>query len=414
MTVFRSLAVLFASSAVFASSARASGYEFEGVGARQVSRAGAATAAAEDWTAIYWNPAGLSHAARQAGIELFGGWAFGRDSNSLSAFASKGLFYGKDKTQSSFVFGAAGAAIPLGERVALGVGVYTPLLNGFNFADTSANGVPTSYKGAAAILASNVSLGVSVTPELSVGAGFNLLYGRVETTSRLENYPVIAGVAYTDMDGWMVGDGFGYEGVVGAQWKAHPRLSLAAVYRTGADVRIRGDARATSQSALLGRSEESSRFRYSLNQPPTADLGAAWKASEGLTLTCDLHQTFWHRFTNEMRFDQPGALLPDMPDTFRWRDTWKLRFGSAWKVAEKTELLGGYSFDPYSVDNASVDMATTVDVTMHRFSAGVAQQWGKGFESALGVIGGYGYRKEGALRYGLSGVQLMAETSWRF
>ena len=60
-------ALIFASAlaAALPGYARASGYEFDGVGARAVARGGAVTAAATDWTAIYWNPAGLAAAGER-------------------------------------------------------------------------------------------------------------------------------------------------------------------------------------------------------------------------------------------------------------------------------------------------------------------------------------------------------------
>ncbi|PIP39595.1 hypothetical protein COX18_09635, partial [Candidatus Desantisbacteria bacterium CG23_combo_of_CG06-09_8_20_14_all_40_23] len=45
---------------VAASSAMAGGYEGPGIGARGVGMGGAFIGLADEWTAIYWNPAGLT------------------------------------------------------------------------------------------------------------------------------------------------------------------------------------------------------------------------------------------------------------------------------------------------------------------------------------------------------------------
>ncbi|MEK9146411.1 MAG: hypothetical protein AAB339_12455, partial [Elusimicrobiota bacterium] len=134
-----------------------SGYEFEGVGAAQVARGGAATADASDWTAVYWNPAGLAAGsrARQAGLELFGGRAYSKDGNSLSSLPGLGAGFTKHKLSTSFLLGAAGGSIPLGERLALGFGLYTPILQCLDFSDANAGGTALDYQGSLGIVTTN-------------------------------------------------------------------------------------------------------------------------------------------------------------------------------------------------------------------------------------------------------------------
>lgn len=48
---------LFAAALAAPAAAGASGYEFDGIGARSMARGGAVIADAADWSAVYWNPA---------------------------------------------------------------------------------------------------------------------------------------------------------------------------------------------------------------------------------------------------------------------------------------------------------------------------------------------------------------------
>jgi len=397
-------------------SARASGYEFEGIGTRHVSRAGAATADAKDWSAVYWNPAGLASAPRSVGVQVFGVWAFPRDSDSLSSLSSLGLAYGKDTLPATFVLGAAGAVVPVGESAALGLGVYTPLLQGLDFQETSTSGARTRFKGSATVLTTNVSLGVRLTESLLAGFGLDFLYGRIENMTEIRDMPTAAlGGALTDLDGGYAGSGYGLESVLGLLWTPHPRLTLGLTARSGAEVIIRGEAHSFWRSTAFGTlGDEHSRFRYPVHHPPTLDTGLAWRASDAWTLTFDVHQTFWRCFTSAMTFDTAGTLLANTTNSYHWRDTWKARLGSSWRTGPKTELLAGYSYDRFAVDAASVDFATAVDVPMHRASVGWGQRWTDSFSTLLGAIGGYGERKVGPKRYALSGVQLMAESQLKF
>ena len=413
MKSFASVSSLAAAAALAALSvppARGSGYEFEGLGTRQVSRAGAAVADADDWSAAYWNPAGLPRAARggrELGAQAFGGWAYGRDTNSLSGLPGLEGAFRKERQVSSYILGGFGGAFAAGEKGALGFTIYTPLLQGAEFVDRGPGGESLDYSASAGIVVSNVSYGRRLSDTLSAGVGVGLLYGRIAVRSVTTNPPGLPGDRITTD---MSGDGWGYEGTLGLRWDPTPRWSGALVYRTGADVDVHG--RASAASTFLG--SENSDISYSLRHPATSDVGVAFRPDERWTLTADLHQTYWSRFTGLIVHKTPGNMLQNRAETLHWRDTWKARAGLRRLIGEKTELLAGYSYDRFAVDAASVDFTTTIDAPMHRVSFGASRWLTEKLQLAAGVIGGYGYRKEGVLRYSLSGLQLMADARVRF
>lgn len=390
---------------------RASGYEFEGVGARQISRAGAAIADSGDWTAIYWNPANLADASaggkREAGLELFGGKMYAKDSNSLSnPKVAPYTAFTNDKISSPFLLGAAGAVIPAGEKLGIGFGFYTPLLQGVDFSD-SAPGSDIRYKSSAGIMVWNVSAGYRLTAKLSAGAGVNLVYGRLTT----ESVYSFSAPPYPDrIEGNVSGHGYGLEAIIGARYDFTPQVSLGAVFRSGSRVPVKGDA--DVKSRVFGA--ETSRFSFRLNNPPTSGIGLALRTDKDLTLTFDFTQTYWSGFRNGTFYERQGLLITDSANTFHWRDTYKLKFGMLKKLNEKTELLAGYSFDRSALDPGSVDFSTVVDVSVHRFSAGFARKWGRGFETALGAMTGTGRREDNGVSYRLTGLQIMAETRLGF
>lgn len=383
-----------------------SGYEFEGIGARQISRAGAAAADSDDWTAVYWNPANLAKLrkdmGRQAGLEVFGGMVYGKDTNSLSSLPV-GAIFSKQNIASSFILGAAGAALPLGERMGVGFGFYTPLLQGSNFSDATATGVNLDLKSSAGILAWNASAGYQVLPELALGLGLNVLYGRIDSKITLIT-PFDTNTSHLNADG------IGYEGIAGLRYDPHPKFSMGFTFRTGSRLNLKGTGYATS----LFLPAESTTFRFQLRQPPTSDAGLAFRPREDWTLSMDLHQTYWDAFTSAQEHDPSGLLLRTTPNAFNWRNTWKLRFGLAHRLTRRLELLGGYVFDRPAIDSSSIDIATAIDVPMHRFSGGAAYRWRDNLETSLGAIGGSGRRHEGGVNYGVSGWQLMAETRFGF
>lgn len=390
-----------------------SGYEFEGVGAREVSRGGAAIAHSNDWTAIYWNPANLTAAAQEnkghIGLELFGGTARSKDSNSLSTLPGIGAAFTKDRLSSNFLLGAFGAALPIGERGGLGFGFYTPLLQGAKFTDTS----PTTtqgldYKASAGILVWNVSYGYQLSPQLVLGTGLNLLYGQFKSRASVSNFLLPGNTTTSELDG----DGWATEGMLGVRYQATDKLTAGLIYRSGSDVPIKGDATVESSSILIA--DESSSFRYDLRHPPTSGIGLSYKATPKWTVDFDFTQTYWNRFSNAIRYQNPGTFIQSNSNSFDWRNTWKLRLGSEWKLSEKTDLMAGYSYDRYALDDNSIDFASAIDVPMNRFYGGTARRWNDSWSTLLGAVIGYGERTSNNVHYILTGFQFMIESQYRF
>ena len=391
---------------------RGSGYEFEGIGAREVSRGGAAIADSADWTAIYWNPANIQKAVedRKAdmGLELFAGQAHATDGNSLSS-TPVGAAFSKDKLSSNFLLGAIGGAVKVSDRVSVGGGFYTPLLQGVDFSDDSKNppAMNLHYKASAGILTWALETAFRVTDKFYAGLGVDLLYGKLKSDSRLTNFPFPT----NDIQNKLDGAGFGLEGIFGLRYEASKRLAIGAVYRTGSDVALKGNATVGNTNPLVPG--ESTKFRYELRHPPTTGVGIAFKPTEQWSLDADFTQTYWHRFTSAFAYKNQGLFLQNTNNGFDWHDSWKLRFGTGYWVTEKTEVLGGYSFDKAALDPGSVDFANTVDVPMNRVYAGASHRWSDRWESTVGGVYGAGRRSEANATYHLSGWQVMLETRLR-
>lgn len=387
----------------------ASGYEFDGIGARSMARGGAVIADAADWSAVYWNPANLADVkGREAGMELKSGNSHSYDGNSFSLPGTADRF-AKKHSRSNFFFGSVGAAVPLGDKEALGVGFYMPLLQGSRFKDA---GLPSNaqynsidYKGFAAIMVANLSYARRVSENLALALGVNAIRGLISSDAKIG--AIGAGTIDKEMDG----AGYGVEGVAGAKYRVRESLSLGAVFRTGADVKIEGDAEASWPALAM---EERSDFKFTLRQPPTSGVGAAWRFRRDVTLTLDLTQTWWKGFTNRTDYATPGTLLANQPKTFDWKNSFKYRAGVLWACDERTDLMAGWAYDTPAIDAGSLDHSAAIDVNMHRFSLAASRRWG-GLEATLGALAGnFTPRKAGGVKYGLGGGYAMGEVKYKF
>lgn len=413
------LLVIIALAAASPRAAHCSGYEFDGVGAAAVARGGAVIADAADWTAIYWNPANLADVkAREAGLELKTGLMYPKDGNSMNT--PLGNPFDKTRESSSFLFGSLGTAIPLNDSSALGAGLYLPLLQGSDFKDTDPTpATPVGYnsidyEGFAALAVWNVSYARKLGDRFSAAAGANLIYGRLESesTSDLAVSPLTLGPDVIRQK--LEGDGYGLEGVLGLKYRHSETLSFGAVFRTGARVKMEGAVEATSQAGLPA---EKSDFKFTLKQPATSGIGAAWQARRTLKLSADLTQTWWSGFTNKTTYETPGPMVSAnqsvKDNTYDWKNSFKFRAGAVWSRSDTTDLLFGYAFDTPALDKDSVDFSTAVDVPMHRLTAGMTKKWSS-LRGTLTVMSGYGRRTSGGVDYSLYGFALLGEAALRF
>lgn len=410
------LLVIIALAAASPRPAQSSGYEFDGVGAAAVARGGAVIADSADWTAIYWNPANLADVkAREAGLELKTGLMRPKDGNSMNT--PVGNPFDKNRASSSFLFGSLGAAVPLGGGSALGAGLYLPLLQGSDFKDTDPSPSlynSVDYEGFAGLAVWNVSYARKLGDRFSAAAGANLIYARLKSraTHDFAISPLLAALGSPGPDvvnQELEGDGYGLEGVLGLKYRHSGTLSFGAVFRTGARVKMEGDAEATSQALPAEKSD----FKFTLKQPATSGIGAAWQASRALKLSADLTQTWWSGFSNKTVYKTPGLLIRSNENTYDWKNSFKFRAGAAWSRSETTDLLFGYAFDTPALDKDSVDFSTAVDVPMHRFTAGLTKKWSS-LRGTLTAMSGYGRRTSGGVDYSLYGFALIGEAALLF
>ena len=396
--------------------AAASGYEFDGIGAKAIARGGAVIADDADWTAIYWNPSQLVFVkSREVGAELRGGCSYSKDGNSFSIPLGAGATHNpfdKDRAKAGFIIGSLGVVIPLDEKSAVAAGAYTPLLQGADFKDT-APGDPLvtalDYAGSVAVGVANITYSRRLNDGVSLGLGVNVIYGALASKSTIDwgaFMPVVGGMSQKNEKD---ADGYGVEGVAGITYRLNDEWKFGAVARSGARVPLKGEEKVY----LNGVFQQKSDFTMPVHHPPTTGIGAAWQARRDLKLTLDFAQTWWKLFSNALTYDDPGGLLNSSGKTYHWKNSYKFRLGAVKRVDEKNEIEAGYAFDTPAIDGRTIDFSTTIDVPMHRFSAAWTRAW-KPLETTLGALAGAGRRTAENVDYSLKGWYIIGEARYRF
>ncbi len=396
-----------------ASRLEAGGYEWFGLGSRAVGMGGAFIGLADDWTAGYWNPAGLAQLeGGGAGINLLSPHPTLRGSNSYAnlSYDDPGLAgyrYTKDmfidysgvepdrfnKASSTYHFyhaQGAGAYYTFPEFT-LGLTIYSPLGYYSDWSDTIPYGLGTpgtiygkNYQQLT-IVATQLTIAREIHPGLYAGVGASLLYDHLkrESTKTVDN-SFILDYRY-DFD-YKV-DGFGAEAMAGILYRISDMVSVGGVYRTGSTVKMTG--RASSSLDFMGLNESTGVTQW-FRHPPTWGIGLAVRAlPERLTLTADFQQTLWSFYRTKSRYDRPGVLLQGDSFDEEWRDSNRYRVGGEYWLRPDWAVRAGFVFDESPLPDKSVSLAHIPDVDRQNVTLGT------GFELlenlTVDLLGAYGW-----------------------
>lgn len=370
----------------------AGAYEWGGLGSRAQSMGGAFIGLADDWTAIYWNPAGLTqHDDAGWGFEFFSPHPVIKDGSSLSnllptnmdtryqidTFAQyTGLEptkFNKDEVRFHFYSPSGLGGCWQHNDFSMAAGFYVPVGYYFNWQDTISYGTGTinaKLFQELALIAGNLSIAKQIDPRLSLGASIELLYGKIDYEAK----KVVAnsGVSDYTWDYESDCDGIGIEGVFGSLFKVTNELTIGGVYRTGAKLDLQGDA--DTHLSLTGLAEESD-FTQKFYHPSTWGLGLAYKYRPELTLTADWQRTNWSEFKVDVDFDTEGTAIQDRDYSADWNNSDRYRFGFEYRPNERWSIRGGYFFNESPLPDKSVSFSNIADPDRHNISVGLGHEW---------------------------------------
>jgi long-chain fatty acid transport protein len=372
--------------------ADAGGYEWGGLGSRAQSMGGAFIGLADDWTAIYWNPAGLTQLKGiGAGFDFSSPHIEIKDGDSLAnplvaqmdTRFQRDVFgrytgaeptrFNKEKVKYDFYIPAGAAGHWQYAGLDMAVGYYVPAGYYIDWDDRAPYGAGTvtaELFQELSVVAVNFSLAKQINSALSLGAGLDVLYGEVDyEASKTAANSGISDYSYSFDSS---SDGTGYEGVFGALYRVNEKVSLGGVYRTGATIDLDGRARTSLSLTSLS---EASGFVQKFRHPATYGLGAAYRWATNLIFTGDWQRTDWSEFDIDVEYDTPGVALTNQDYSADWRDSNRYRVGVEWRPALRWALRGGYFFDESPLPDKSVSLSNIVGVDRHNVTLGAGYEW---------------------------------------
>jgi long-chain fatty acid transport protein len=350
----------------------ANGLNLNGLGPRAVAMGGAFVGLADDYSAVFWNPAGLAH-IKQKYIAFYGFDAIPSMDYKLET-PIPGIGADATNVTKHYFGGLAGYFHPISENITAGLAVYSPSGLGIEWdgADLAAiSGPPGSpnpnieWMSKIFMVTLSPTLAYQVSEQVMLGFALNVNYGSFDM-ARYAGYEMVQNPFYPMLspDPFLIFDleqqtikmtGWGFGATFGLLVKPSDMFSFGLTLRTPSKIGFSGDLEISNLDVLepvLGVSiPTTSGAEADVTWPLWIAGGIAFKPTEKFTLTFDVQWTQWSKL-DEVALDLAdptwGVILDeeDAKLAFRWEDKAQIRFGAEYWLSPKFALRAGYYIDP--------------------------------------------------------------------
>lgn len=304
------LAILY--TAGNASEALAGGFTVNGQSCRAGTMGNAFTAVADDPSAVFYNPAGLTQIQ---GTVFDGTFYFAFPHNKYTNSTNN-----VTTTSHPFVFApTAFLSTPISDKIVFGFGFYSPY--GRKTSNTANAAVGNMKSDANALRLDLVpTVAFQLGEYLSLGVSFVGSYVRIGSDS-----------AGFDENG----SGYGFTGQGGILLKPHKRFRVGVSFRGPMTSYVTGTGSFAGQTGAF-----TSDFEF----PAVLNLGLAWQVIDKLLLAVEFDIEMWSRIDAITRkYDNP-TLNAMGTSPLNADDSYDARFGLIYKPLPPLEIRFGYSF----------------------------------------------------------------------
>ncbi len=378
----RTIVLTFAAALLALTSfAAANGLNLNGLGTRSQAMGGAFVGIADDFSAVFWNPAGAAgfkqttfgfYAVDLIPRATYGQWPLTLEVPVIDA-----------KTKVSHYLGGLAAYYkPISSRVVVGLGIGTPsglgtTWDGADFAEMT-GGTAYDLSSKVGVFTFSPLIAAKVTDWLSVGATLNINLGNFNLkrhggTAELGEGIVDLGQYEENMNGW------GFGATFGVLVKPVDKLGIGLTVRTPSTLSFKGSARMSYLS--LYDLPDTSDLTRKITWPLWIAGGVSFRPVERLLLSADVHWTQWSKLdritTEYLETTWAMFMLEGGLDSvaLNWKNATQIRFGAEYTLNATTALRAGYYNDPAPGPFATMSLLLPTH-TYNAFSIGLGKTIG--------------------------------------
>ncbi len=306
-------------SAIFSANSFAGGSSVNGVGAKG-SAMQAFTAVADDASAIFYNPAGLTQLEESEiknGVNLvFPKLQYTNSNNNINSKSTRSavggnLFYSK----------------PINKKLHFGIGLYSPFARLSKYQQNAAVASPLgSTEQSAFFLRLDLvpTLAYAISDSLSIGVSGVISKGKAESN--------IVGLKES-------ADGYGATAQVGLLWKVAPSLKLGVNYRGPESIKMSGSGQSTA-GVYPGVPPVNGNYKIDVHYPGVLSLGVAWQVNHQLLLSGQFDNEMWSYQKQAQRVYSNTTIT----NAINAHNSNNYRAGASYSLNKTNSLYAGYSY----------------------------------------------------------------------
>ena len=195
------------------------------------------------------------------------------------------------------------------------------------------------------VLELNPSISFLASPNLSIGVGVRFIYSEGEVKSSSTEYVELTNNARADFSRDMDGDEFKLAYNFAMSYKASENLTLAATYRTKAELDENGHAKLYAFDEIIFKGGSSVKILL----PAILSLASSYKY-KNTTFEFVYERNYWSEYKDldfeyNKELEENYAILFDAPIEKDWHDSSTFRLGITHKYSDKLTLMCGFAID---------------------------------------------------------------------
>lgn len=294
-----------------------------------IARGNAFAATADNPSAIYYNPAGITQLkGHNFSVGLY---LISADTEYKSPTGAKA----NTKTDFQPVPQVHYVYTPKESHFTFGLGVYAPYGLGLDWGKNSPFRT-IAQEGKLLYACVNPVVAWQVHPTLSLGVGPTINYSQANLKHGIG---VAAGDKF-EFDGDGVGAGFN----AGVRWQPHAKWAFGVNYRSKTTLDYEGDSKTTPSPPLPAKTSTSAEITF----PQFVAAGVSFRPTENWNIEVNLDWTDWDT-VNETVFKGTG--FGDVPFVFNYKSSLMYEFGVTRKLGKGWFVSAGYIYS----ENSSPD-----------------------------------------------------------
>lgn len=345
---------------------------------------GAFAARADNPSAIFYNPAGIT---QLDGINVKLGTTLVTVQTTYDKPGGGDKSSNKDRVDTPLYFYLTGK---INEKFSAGFGFYQP----YGLASDWQSNWPGRHIVTYALLRTyffNPVFAWKPTEKLSVAFGVIGAYSDINLNSRLSYRKIAEANGTTLPKGFLEGveghsrlrgDGGGAGVNAGFLYRINNKVKFGLSYRSPVRIRYFGraefrkaDSSLSPLVAVVNALNYNSDVASKITMPPQLLAGISFAPNEKLTLEFDIDWRGWSQFdTIRIRFKDKRVNRVDL--NANWKDTITYRVGMDYKLNDNVSLRAGYAYDPSCIKNNRLDPLVP-DSDKHAITVGFGYRWKK-------------------------------------